>query len=201
MPKAFSEKEKEVIRQQMLEKSKRLFELHGLRKTSVDDITQAAGISKGAFYLFYPSKEELFLEIMEQMETDLREGIFEYTLQPKENARENVRRILTNFLLTYDAYPLLKSFNQSDLDYLIRKLPAERMQAHINRDTKFFESFIKKIKREGIAIKVPPRVAMNLVLSLFLVSLHRQDFGEEAYAENIKILTDLVAGYLTGGAT
>ncbi|MCL4487983.1 MAG: TetR/AcrR family transcriptional regulator [Chloroflexi bacterium] len=199
MPKAFSDKEKEVIRRQMREKSKRLFEQHGLRKTSVDEITQAVGISKGAFYLFYDSKEDLFLEIMEQMESELRGSVFAHTLKPQENARESVRRILTSFLLTYDAYPLLKSFSQSDFDYLVRKLPAERLQAHVNRDNQFFDSLIKKVKREGIPLKVPPRVAMYLILSLFLVSLHRQDFGD-AYAETIRILTDLVAGYVTEGA-
>ncbi len=199
MPKAFSEKEREVIREQMREKSKRLFELHGLRKTSVDEITQAVGISKGAFYLFYDSKEDLFLEIMEQMETELRESVLEQTLRPKENARDNMRLILTRFLLTYDAYPLLKSFSEADFDYLLRKLPAERMQAHMNRDNKFFDSLIKKVKREGIPLKVPPRVAMNLVLSLFLVSLHRQEFGEDSYAETIRILTDLGAGFITEG--
>lgn len=200
MPRAFSEKEKEVIREQMREKSKRLFELHGLRKTSVEEITQATGISKGAFYLFYDSKEELFLEIMEQMETELRESVLEQALQPKEDARENVRRILSRFILTYDAFPLVKSFSEADFDYLLRKLPAERLQAHMNQDNKFFDSLIKKVKREGIPLRVPPRVAMNLVLCLFLVSLHRQEFGEEAYAETIRILTDLVAGAITEGA-
>ena len=81
----------------------------------------------------------------------------------------------------------------------MRKLPAERVQAHLNRDNKFFDSFIKKVKREGIALKVSPRVAMNLVLSLFLVSLHRHELGEDGYSETMKILTDLVAGYLTEG--
>ncbi len=200
MPKAFSEKEKDVIRQQMREKSKRLFEVHGLRKTSVDDITRAVGISKGAFYLFYESKEVLFLEIMEQMESELRESILAQTLQPKANARENVRRILSSFLLTYDAYPLLKSFSQSDFDYLLRKLPAERAQQHFNRDKNFFDNLIKKVKREGIALKVSPRVAMNLILSLFLLSLHREELGD-VYAETMKILTDLVAGYITEGVT
>jgi AcrR family transcriptional regulator len=200
MPRAFSEKEKEVIRRQMREKSQRLFEVHGLRKTSVDEITAAAGISKGAFYQFYASKEELFLEIMEAMESELRESILAYTLQPKKNARQNVREILSRFLLTYDAYPLLKNFSQADFDYLVRKLPAERAQAHSKRDEKFFDSFIKKVKREGIALKVSPRVALNLVLSLFLFSLHRSDFGEEGYTETSKILIDLIAGYLTEGA-
>lgn len=83
--------------------------------------------------------------------------------------------------------------------YLLGKLPAERLQAHTKRDRKFFDSLIKKVKREGIALKISPRVAINLILSLFVVSLHRQDFGEDAYTETMKILTDLVAGYLTEG--
>lgn len=199
MPKAFSEKEKDVIRQQIREKSIPLFQAHGLRKTRVDDITQAVGISKGAFYLFYESKEELFLELMEQMESELRESIFGYSLHAHAKARQNVHRILNSFLLTYDAYPLLKNLSQADFDYLLRKLPAERLQAHSKRDNQFFDNLIKKLKREGVTLKVSPRVAMNLILSLFLISLHRNELGENAYAETMKILTDLVAGYLTEG--
>ena len=70
MPKAFSDHEKETIRLQMREKGKRLFEKQALRKTGVDELTEAAGISKGAFYLFYDTKEELFLEVLEQRDTD-----------------------------------------------------------------------------------------------------------------------------------
>jgi AcrR family transcriptional regulator len=201
MPKAFSDQEKEAIRSQMWEKSQRLFELHGLRKTSVEDITRAVGISKGGFYQFYASKEELFLEIMEQMETQVRASILEYTVMPKKNARQNVQRILSSFLLSFDAYPLLKTFTQADFDYLVRKLPAERVQAHTNRDKKFLNSFMKKVKREGINLRVSPRIANNLILSLFLVSLHRHEFGNQVYSETMKILTDIVAGYMTEGAT
>ena len=72
MPKAFSEHEKETIRAQLREKARKLFEKQGLKKTTVDELAQAAGISKGAFYLFYESKEELFLEILEALEADFR---------------------------------------------------------------------------------------------------------------------------------
>ncbi len=71
---------------------------------------------------------------MQQMESQLRESILEQTLQHRENARENVRRILSGFLVTYDSYPLLKHMRDSDLRYLMRKLPAERLQAHVNGD-------------------------------------------------------------------
>jgi AcrR family transcriptional regulator len=76
MPKGFTEKERESIHQQLLERGREIFANYGVRKTSVEDLTRAVGISKGAFYIFFSSKEELFLEIMEQFEARFRETIF-----------------------------------------------------------------------------------------------------------------------------
>jgi AcrR family transcriptional regulator len=198
MPKAFSDHEKEIIRAQMREKGKTLFEKQGLKKTSVDELTEAVGISKGAFYLFYESKEELFLEIMEQLETEIQTAILQFTIAPKEDARKNVSEMLTSFLLTWDAYPLLKNFGKADFEYLARKIPPQRIQQHIQRDNDFTSDFLTKIEREGIAVKVSPDVVSNLIKSLFFVSLHREDLGSSAYEESISVLADLVAGYIVG---
>ena len=198
MPKAFSEHEKEAIRTQMREKGKKLFEKHGLKKTSVDEVTEAVGISKGAFYLFYGSKEELFLEILEQIEKEIQSSILAFTLTPKADARKNVSTMLKGFLSTWDDYPLLKDFSKSDFDYLARKVPVQRIQQHAQSDTEFTDNFIKKIKREGIIVKVSPRIVSNLIKSLFFIGLHRQDLGEDAYEETINVMIDLVAGYVVG---
>lgn len=37
---------------------------YGYKKTSVDELCRQAGISKGAFYLFFESKEALFCEVL-----------------------------------------------------------------------------------------------------------------------------------------
>ena len=198
MPKAFSEQEKEVIRAQLREKGKKLFEKQGIKKTSVDELAQAVGISKGAFYLFYESKEELFLEILEELETDFRASIFDFSINPKEDARKLLAKLLNSALLTWDRYPLLKNLGMAEYQYLARKLPPERIQAHANRDNEFVDDFIKKIKREGVAVKASPRVVSNLMKSLFFVSLHREDLGESAYVETMEVLADLVAGYIVG---
>jgi AcrR family transcriptional regulator len=199
MPKAFTEQEKEIIRTQMREKGKKLFEKQGIKKTSVDELAQAAGISKGAFYLFYDSKEELFMEILEGLESDFRARIFDVSIHPQKDARQLLARLFKEALLTWDEYPLLKNFGRSDYEYLARKLPPQRIQAHANRDDEFVDGFINRIKRDGIAIRVSPRVISNLMKSLFFVSLHRDDLGA-AYVESMKILTDLVAGYIIEGA-
>jgi AcrR family transcriptional regulator len=201
MPRAFSEEERQTIRRQLHEQGEKLFEAYGLRKTTVEDITQAVGISKGSFYLFYASKEELLLEILERIETDLRSSILEYTVAPRERARESASAILKSFLLTWDAFPLLRKLDKSDFDYLARKLPAERVQAHIDRDQEFIDSFIKKFEGDGITVQVSPRVVANLIKSLFFVAIHRYDLGEDDYRECMEILVHLVAGYITEGAT
>lgn len=200
MPKAFSDQEKEVIRQQMREKGKALFEAYGLKKTSVDDLTQAVGISKGAFYRFYESKEELFLDILEQLEVDFRARIFNLSINPKQNARRLLSKLLKDALLTWDKYPLLKNFGMSEYEYLARKLPPERIRAHANQDNEFVNDFIKRIKREGIVVKASPRLISNLMKSLFFVRLHRDDLGEDAYIETMEVMADLVARYITEGA-
>jgi AcrR family transcriptional regulator len=199
MPKPFSEQEKERIRAQMREKGKKLFEKQGIKKTSVDELAQAAGISKGAFYLFYESKEELFMEILEGLEGDFRRRIFDASIHPEQDAGQHLSKLFQDALLTWEEYPLLQHFGRTEYEYLARKLPPKRIQAHANRDNEFVDEFIKRLKREGIALRTSPRVISNLMKSLFFVSLHREDLGKEAYEESMKILANLIARYITEG--
>ena len=200
MPKAFSEQEKEVIRSQLRAKGRKLFERQGIKKTSVDELAQAAGISKGAFYLFYESKEELLMEILEGLEADFRARIFDFSINPNSNARQLLAKLFQDALLTRDEYPLLKNFGMEEYSYLVRKLPPQRVQAHANRDNEFVSEFLKRIKREGFALNASARVISNLMKSLFFVSLHRDDLSAQGYMESMEILTDLVAGYIVEGA-
>jgi AcrR family transcriptional regulator len=198
MPKAFSEHEKEILRAQMREKGKRLFEKQGLKKTSVDELTEAVGISKGAFYLFYESKEELFLEILEQLEQEIQAKILEFTIQPKADTKKNVSDLLKTFLLTRDTYPLLKNLGKSEFEYLVRKVPSDWALKHANKDEEFINQFIRKIKQEGIVIKASPRVVSNLIKTLFFVGLYLEELGQEAYEETLEVMINLVAGYIVG---
>ena len=68
----------------------------------------------------------------------------------------------------------------SDYEYLARKLPPQRIQAHTKRDDEFVKDFIKYTEQEGISVKASPRVVSNLMTSLFFLSLHRDDLGRDA---------------------
>ena len=62
MAKAFTEQEREIIRQRLQEEGLRQFKEKGLKKVSVRELTRAAGIAQGGFYSFYNSKEDLLLD-------------------------------------------------------------------------------------------------------------------------------------------
>lgn len=51
--------------------SMKLFEERGFRETSIQDICDAVGVTKGAFYYYFTSKEELLMEIHQQYIDDL----------------------------------------------------------------------------------------------------------------------------------
>ena len=152
MPRGFTEREKEHIRAGLLEKGQALFSAHGLRKTNVEDLTRAVGISKGAFYLFYDSKEELFFDIIKQFEQEFRGAIFGERRRPGEPARQRVKALLLRALTAWKSHPLLRSFGGEEYEYLLRKLPQERMQAEILDDDAFTAELIAQWEREGIAI-------------------------------------------------
>jgi AcrR family transcriptional regulator len=62
MAKAFSEQEREIINEKLIAACEECWNLYGYQKTNIRDLCSKAGISSGAFYLFYKSKELLFVE-------------------------------------------------------------------------------------------------------------------------------------------
>ena len=66
---------REVRRQQIKEASLQVFAERGYHATSVSDLVKAAGVARGTFYLYFQSKESLFLELLDDLMTELRAGI------------------------------------------------------------------------------------------------------------------------------
>jgi AcrR family transcriptional regulator len=58
-------------RERLLESAKVLFSQKGYYATSVEDIVESAGFSKGTFYFYFKSKEELFKSLVEEMHLNI----------------------------------------------------------------------------------------------------------------------------------
>ena len=62
-------------RRQLLDTALATFARLGYRDASMNDIAEAAGVTKPVLYQHFGSKRELFLEVLEQLSTDLRTAV------------------------------------------------------------------------------------------------------------------------------
>lgn len=73
----------------ILDSAYQLFSRNGYEATSVANICQAAGVSKGAFYHHFPTKQAVFLELMESWLAGLNAG-FQVARQETHNVPEAI---------------------------------------------------------------------------------------------------------------
>ena len=79
----------EVTRQAIIEAAGDLFEEVGYGDTSLTDIINRAGGTKGAFYYHFPTKEAVAAAIVDQAETRKRDALLRLTSSPS-SALENL---------------------------------------------------------------------------------------------------------------
>ena len=65
----------EQRRHELLAAAKALFLAKGIAATSLEDVTHRAGVSKGLFYLYFHSKEDLVLALQEQFSRQVAEHV------------------------------------------------------------------------------------------------------------------------------
>jgi hypothetical protein len=140
-------------KQLIMEKSLELFAKHGFEATSVQQITEYCGISKGAFYLSFKSKDELILALIDEFMTQFISDI-DYAVKSTPNEEVLYRFYFATFEAFYKHSDFAKIFikeqTQSFNDDLFLKLRyydllfqdiilsmIERLYGEVIQDTKY----------------------------------------------------------------
>lgn len=198
MPKAFSAQEKQTIQTRLLEEGRKQFATFGLTKTRVEELSTAAGISKGAFYNFYASKEALFMDVVEAAEKDFQREVLASLELPGPSPHARLYTTLHTAFTLWKTIPILRIFTQADYAILARRIPPETFQAHLQSDSQFIEALIARGQQVGIPIQVQPAQLGGLLHTLFFASLHEDDFGVGALTDALKLLLHLTVAYCLG---
>jgi len=86
------EREKEQRREEILQAAQIVFFEKGLQTATMDEIAETAELSKGTLYLYYKSKEDLYLAVLLRG-LDYLEELFRRALQPRLPAVILIRRL------------------------------------------------------------------------------------------------------------
>jgi AcrR family transcriptional regulator len=193
MPRTFTEKEKEIIRNTLIQRGRELFSKYGLKKTSITELTKAAGIAQGTFYNFFDSKEELYFEIL-GMEQFNSEQFLEDIVKSSGSSKESIRKVIKGIFELFEANPLMRRLYESrDYELIVRKVPPEKIKDHQMEDTVRVLNLIMGMKNENEIIKAKPEVIAGLLRAIVMLYFHQEEIGREIYPEVIDLLADIIA--------
>lgn len=172
---AFTEQKNEMIRKDLLDEALHCAVTIGMRKTSVEQLTEAAGIAKGSFYKFFPSKELLFFAVLENIHTETY-AVAEKSMQDNRSLPPTERA--TKIILAACKYlsdTRAMTFIENDAEYLLRRIPTDIKDAHYHDD----EVHIRQIlEASGLTPKGGMELAVATIRGLILTVSHQGEIGK-----------------------
>lgn len=194
----FSDEKRERVARQLRESGRELFAQHGLQKTTISDLTDSAGISTGAFYQFYDSKEDLCVELLEEAghQTYTRavsESFEEY--DDPEKAIETFLRILLdtieNDLLIY------RILADDDLNQLVQYRGESQMKGDRQAAITYLIPHIEKWYDAGEIDGPSPETIGRSIRAIRFLALHEEEIGSDHYHEVKETVISAIARGLT----
>jgi len=95
---------REKRREQIKEIALKLFVENGYSKTTMDEIIQVVGISKGGMYHHFSNKEEIFLELLKDGSQYRKNVVVEYMRDNTLSRREKIIEILLDKIFDKNPY-------------------------------------------------------------------------------------------------
>lgn len=80
-------------RKRLLDAAGEIYATKGYFNTSIVDITQKAGVAQGTFYVYFPSKQDIFVELVKQLCDNYRTELLKVTAEAASAKEELVLRL------------------------------------------------------------------------------------------------------------
>ena len=187
-----------MIKERLLAAGRELFARYGLRKTTVEELARAAGIAKGTFYLFFPSKEALYAEVLLSVIPDMVKSLLERSFGVTDDVREAL------FLYQKELVRLIEG------DELVRAITTDRSSwenllsvdwSEFRR--RGFESLkplvetIREAQARGEMVEGDPWELVQLLGVIKILPLYKDQVPPEQYPQLVERLAQVIADGLT----
>ena len=188
---AFTNEQRDVIREKLIEAGYELSTTIGFKKMTIAMVAKSAGVAVGSFYIFFDSKENFVLALIQ--DTEKKAELKMATVFEKDGTiplnkflsafRENFRPE-TNFLLkiSLDDWVWLKS-HLTDTTYF-----------NTVNDRQKIEYLLPRIK--GVREDIDPGVVVNFIKSIYALYQNRETLFEESLETNVDLIFDSICRYL-----
>lgn len=196
MPKIYSETERTDIKDSLKREANFLMIERGIKKTTVDELVKRAGIPKGTFYLFYPSKEMLLFECIQDFHNEadkiISDGMEQIIRKYKSRTKgkrfsneclDEITDVLMEAINITGGSCLKIMLDPESMNLLISKLPEDVLKKHGN-DSK------ENILLEFFGIKDKEKIqAISGSFTLILLGIiYSSVLGDELAEKSTRLL-------------
>ena len=184
MARSFTEREKENIKKGLQDACKRSWTQYGYKKTSVDELCREAGNSKGAFYLFFESKEALFCEVLCSVQEQIRQVASRAMEEQKD--RYGAAKALKLIYREYDKNNFLYNSNTTDFTIFMNRLTEDqikKIEASNNVNQQLF------LDQPYLKLKVDADMAASVIYSL-IMNIKNKDIFPCNHTETFDFMVD-----------
>ena len=196
MPKIYSETERTDIKDSLKREANILMIERGIKKTTVDELVKRAGIPKGTFYLFYPSKEMLLFECIQDFHNEadkiISDGMEQIIRKYKSRTKgkrfsneclDEITDVLMEAINITSGSCLKIMLDPESMNLLISKLPEDVLKKHGNESK-------ENILLEFFGIKDKEKIqAISGSFTLILLGLiYSPVLGDELAEKSTRLL-------------
>ncbi|MFC2099722.1 TetR/AcrR family transcriptional regulator [Candidatus Bipolaricaulota bacterium] len=199
MPRAFTAVEKETIRSRLMAAGRTCFLRYGLKKTTIEDLVKPAGVAKASFYLFFASKEDLYVELFLQEMPAMIDRLLDVSFRSTSDMREALVRLMKAIVHEIETNEMSRILldDPSELQRLADALKYDEILA---RSAASFAPIIEAIAEAQARGEIIEGDPFQITYSLGLVKLlpvNRDRIPAELYDAMIDFAPRIIADGLT----
>ena len=185
------EESKELTRLRLIEAAEKLFVRRGFDEASVEEISEMAGYSRGAFYSNFDNKEQVFLAVIDRRRPKPLDDILQTVSEPVERIAA-VRNWFSNQWRLKDFIALRMEFSRRAFrDRSVRTHLAELLRQELET----YSASMRRVvcAKDEIAAERPEIVVLVLLaaaLGLGVLAVDSDPDREHMYAEAAALVFD-----------
>ena len=171
-----------------------LFSDKSYHDVTMEDIAEEVGVAKGTIYLYFSSKEKLYLEILENS-FEAIESLLQDEIEKKDSAPVKLKKILTLIFSFYRENKRVLKILGRDETHLIREHYELTERWRLNR-IKLYQKIIQKGISEGTFIDQNPKLRALMIYGAIGAVMTYYDFSKSPKIVSEEVFSQLSSGLL-----